>query len=62
MDATKDRFCKCCNQQFTPREAKQMFHSRECSIAWWQDERRQAMAMLRQQRAEQAQQEEHQRA
>ena len=50
VPAMKEKLCDYCDQAFTPREGKQRFCNRECSIRWWQDERARAMALLRQQR------------
>lgn len=40
--------CGNCNTPFQKREAKQRFCCRECSMTWWKDYRRQAMAAFRQ--------------
>jgi uncharacterized Zn ribbon protein len=44
--------CKHCQEPFIPREDKQRFCCRQCSIEWWQDERRQALEFYRQHREE----------
>ena len=46
-----------CKGEFIPREAKQKFCCRECSIAFFQNERREAVAVYRQQRERETAQE-----
>jgi len=40
--------CEQCSKPFPPREAKQRFCCRECSVAWFQNERREAVRRYRQ--------------
>ena len=46
------RHCDTCNEPFMPREAKVRFCCTSCREEFWNDQRRQAMAALRQQQAE----------
>jgi hypothetical protein len=39
--------CELCNREFIPRQADQRFCCRDCSIDWYQEERRQAVAAFR---------------
>src|SRR5580698_8811631 len=43
-----DKNCEQCNDPFSPREAKQRFCCRACSDEWFQNERREAVRLLRQ--------------
>lgn len=40
--------CEQCSEPFFPREAKQRFCCRDCSIDWFANERRQALEFFRQ--------------
>jgi hypothetical protein len=42
--------CAECGEPYVPREAKQRFCTPVCRIEWFANERREAVAMLRQQR------------
>jgi hypothetical protein len=46
--------CEWCGEPFNPREAKQRFCCRDCSIAFYDEERREAVKLYRQLKAEQA--------
>jgi hypothetical protein len=49
-----ERLCERCGGAFVPREAKQRFCCRGCSVEFYDDERREAVAFYRKHQAEQA--------
>lgn len=46
-----NRACNYCSQPFVPREAKVRFCSADCRVAYHDEERREGVARLRQERA-----------
>jgi len=42
-----EKKCDQCSEPFVPREAKQRFCCRACSVAWFQNERREAVKRFR---------------
>jgi len=45
--------CENCGMHFTARQTGQRFHSRECGLEYFQNEKREAVAFYRRFRAEQ---------
>jgi hypothetical protein len=48
--------CAACEEPFIPREAKQRFCCRQCSINWWSQYRAVSLAFYRQYQQQQHQQ------